>query len=104
MNFNDPETWKNYDKDQQVSRRAEILKSLIPPDVKTILDAYMNYRLPIKCQSCLPQEGGLSLHSEVTDLIQAYETQSKLMNVLNWMIIKYCPYWLISLIVRKRIH
>lgn len=38
MNFNDPETWKNYDKDQQVSRRAEILKSLIPPDVKTILD------------------------------------------------------------------
>lgn len=38
MNFNDPTTWIDYDKDQQVSYRANILKSLIPSDVRTILD------------------------------------------------------------------
>ncbi len=39
MNFSDRQTWENYDKDKQVTRRAEVIRELIPSDTGNILDA-----------------------------------------------------------------
>lgn len=39
MNYDDPKIWNNYDPDNQAGLRLEVLKSLIPQEVTSILDA-----------------------------------------------------------------
>ncbi len=39
MNYHDPQTWNNYDATHQAAARIKAIRSFIPKDVQTILDA-----------------------------------------------------------------